>query len=139
MMEVTGEPGTMPRALNSQSTVDGLKVTLRWSERRLEVHQPQEVTVVVTTADGQPVVLEPLMGSLAHIVSFSEDRTEVAHVHPVGDPAAPMAHVEFTTPGLHRLFVQVQVGGRVATAAFGIKVNEAPPGEAATSHEGHSH
>jgi len=140
---VAGEPQSIAKAVNSQTKVEDHTFTLRWKQRPVRAGEASVLEIGVTDAGGQPVTFEPLMGASAHIVAVSEDREAFAHVHPLEDvapkPGTVAAEVEFEEPGFHRLFIQVSVGGRVLTAAFGVQVAPAAAGATGGSHAGHSH
>lgn len=77
------------------------------------------------------------MGAFAHLVGFSADRAEIAHIHPLGQEPRSAAEragptlefqTQFAAAGYHKLFAQVQIGGKSVFAPFGVEV--APAGSA---------
>lgn len=91
----------------------------------------QEVPLDFRVADrsGAPAVLEPYLGAGGHLVALREGDLAFLHVHPTDDAAAWRGGrvafaTTFPTAGRYRLFLQVQVGGTVHTAAFTQEVSE---------------
>jgi len=110
---------------------DGLRGTLTFATPpRLD--ELTSARIALTTADGQPVrALEPYMGAFAHLVGISENYVTVLHIHPHGETPKPNERggpdIEFRVrppqSGFHKLFLQVQLEGRIRTLAFGIRVS----------------
>lgn len=82
-------------------------------------------TTLAFTANrgGAAAGLQSYLGAGGHLVALREGDLAFLHVHPTDDPAAWAAgrvafETEFPTPGRYRLFLQVQTGGAVRTAAF---------------------
>jgi hypothetical protein len=81
--------------------------------------------MAIITRHGQPVTdLQPYLGAYAHLTAFHADDLAFAHLHPEGavhgnngGPALTFS-ASLPEPGLWRLFLQFQTGGRVHTAAF---------------------
>ena len=113
------------------SVVDGLTFTLSLGGAATK---GQHVTTTLTVADaaGTPFAgLEPIMGAYAHLVGFSEGGTSMLHGHPEGaepkDKAArggPMLSFDLhpQASGTHRIFLQVQKGGKVLVVPFTLVV-----------------
>jgi hypothetical protein len=101
----------------------------------------------VRDAAGAVVSVEPYMGMAAYLLVAKRDGSVFAHLHPSGSIsmaamqrfagadqhathdipldsriAVPYA---FPTPGSYRLFVQVRLGGKVATTAFDVDARSA--------------
>ncbi len=126
----TGEPISR-RATSLESTVDGLafKLTLPAELKQGETANGQ---LDIRDAKGATLEnLEPLMGAYAHIVGFSEDRSTVEHIHPLGkEPTketdrgkgALQFRLTPTKAGLLRLFAQVKVEGKERFAPFTVTV-----------------
>ena len=134
MEDIRGAGASEPisrRATSLESTVDGLafKLTLP-----AEIKQGQTANGQLEIRDAKGATLEnlePLMGAYAHIVGFSEDRSTVEHIHPLGkEPTAATDRGKGTlqfrlTPtkaGLLRLFAQVKVDGKERFAPFTVTV-----------------
>ena len=75
--------------------------------------------------------LEPIMGTYAHIVGFSEDQKTVIHIHPYGraptraeDRGGPAFAFKLHVPsaGFLRLYGQVQIDGVSQFAPFGLMI-----------------
>lgn len=145
---VEGAPSLIEKTVNKTTTVDGYTFDLKFEEEKFSAGRPHMAWVTVTGPDGKPFdKLEPVMGAFAHVVGFSEDRNEIAHIHPMGkepetadERGGPKLefHTDFKTGGYKKLFVQVQIGGRQVFAPFGVDVMH--PKNAASSHgDGHAH
>jgi len=94
---------------------------------------PAWARLIVTDPAGRPCTqLEPIMANFAHFAGFHQDGQTVYHLHAAGlkDVVDPTLRggpeVELYLPGLKagfvRLFAQVQIGGHVITAPFGISI-----------------
>ena len=129
---VAGTPSAMEKTVNSTATVAGYSFALQVVDGKITAGQPGMARLTVTGADGQPVAkLEPVMGAFAHMVGFNENRSEIAHIHPMGkEPATAEErggptlefHINFATSGYKKLFAQVQIDGKPIFAPFGIIV-----------------
>lgn len=151
---VEGAPSSIEKTVNKTTTVDGYKFDLKFEEETFSAGHPHLAWVTVTGPDGKPFhQLEPVMGAFAHVVGFSEDRNEIAHIHPMGkepetadERGGPKLefHTDFKTGGYKKLFVQVQIDGKQVFAPFGVEVLPAKAHAAGTTagtagaHE-HSH
>jgi hypothetical protein len=141
-VKVQGSPAKKDKTLNTTATAEGYRFSLTTEKNApLQAGKATTVTVRVTSTDGKDfTALEPVMGAFAHMVAFPEDLASVMHVHPMGkEPQTPTErggpelafHVEPEKAGFHKMFLQVQIGGREVYAAFGVEV--APGSAAATS------
>lgn len=118
--------------LATRADVEGLRFELIVPRSHVVVGRPTRVRLHVARRDGTPCTdLEPLMQAFAHLVGFNEDHTTVLHSHPRGAPVVDPGRrggpdleflIDTLRPGFYRLFAQVQVGGEVKTAPFGVKV-----------------
>jgi hypothetical protein len=91
---------------------------------------PSTLTFAITDADGDPVELEPYLGSYAHISAFNALSLSVTHLHPtqLADPGSPppdelTIRAAFAERGEHRMFLEFQVDGEVYTAPFTLFVD----------------
>lgn len=135
-IEVPGDPSPVKESINTESTVQGYKFSITFAETPLIEGAPVEMTLNVTGPDGKPFnQLEPLMGAFAHFVAFSEDRQNVAHIHPLGEEPTSetqrggptiKAHLNIAAAGYSRLFAQVQIDGKNVFAPFGLQIGERP-------------
>jgi len=82
-------------------------------------------------AEKVPVPLEPIMGAFAHLVTFDENRTGFAHLHPAEtdltrppDALHPELNFKVTIPaaGRYVIWAQVSLGGEEAFVPFWIDV-----------------
>ena len=72
---------------------------------------------------GREVVPEPYLGARGHLVAFRAGDLAYAHVHPAGEDGATTSYdAELPGPGTYRLFLELQVDGRVRTAPFTLEV-----------------
>lgn len=92
------------------------------------------LTLTVRRADGGKVALQPIMGTLAHLVAFDPARAGVAHLHPTltgheTDPQQPALafQINFTQPGHYRLWGQVKIDGRERYVPFDLEVPKQGP------------
>jgi hypothetical protein len=113
-MYTTGHhPG--PRGVPEPATrdrVDGLSVDLE------NGHDFAHLTV---RRGGEPVVLEPYLGALGHLVVIRVDDLSYLHVHPEEGPTPTFA-VSGLVPGRYRYFFDFKVDGVVRTAAYTVDV-----------------
>jgi hypothetical protein len=89
---------------------------------------PAMLNITVKDKDGELFRgLEPLMQAFAHLIGFSEDRTEIVHTHPMGREITAenarggpnlLFHITFPKSGYYRLFLQVRVADKVLTIPF---------------------
>jgi len=152
---VEGAPSSIEKTVNKSTIVNGYKFDLKFEEEKFSAGHPHMAWVTVTGPDGKPFdKLEPVMGAFAHVVGFSEDRSEIAHIHPTGrEPQSSDErggpgmefHTDFKTGGYKKLFVQVQIDGKQVFAPFGVDVMPAKAHAAAkavttkTDDHGHGH
>jgi hypothetical protein len=155
-----GGPAPPPQPLvpdlDSTRVVDGMRVTLRFSQPPVA---NQDILLVVSLADsatGQPIHdLQLYLGALAHVILISADLKDFLHAHPletgeVFDPSATpgrvhthdpaalakvlvgpspatlRAAVNFPRGGLYKVWVQLQRHGRVSTVPLVVRVGEPP-------------
>jgi hypothetical protein len=95
------------------ATADGLEVRLGEGASHAGAASTLSFTV---TRDGRPVAVEDYLGAKGHLVALREGDLAFLHVHPDADRLRFSA--TFPTAGRYRLFLQVQAGGTVHTAAF---------------------
>ncbi|WP_221322626.1 hypothetical protein [Actinoplanes sp. L3-i22] len=119
-VDLTAPGDYQPRLLPQptwETTVDGYTVT--------RAGEPQSgaaswLTVSVSR-NGQPVTLEPYLGSFGHLVALRQGDLAYLHMHPqAGTPAGPDVTVNADVPstGAYRLFFEFQHGGKVHLAEF---------------------
>ncbi len=140
---VAGTPAPVEKATSRKTTVAGYIFELKFEEGPPAAGQPQKARLTVTGPDGKPFAkLEPIMGAFAHFVGFSEDRTAIAHIHPLGQEPKTAAErggptlefqTDFPTGGYQKLFAQVQIDGKSVFAPFGVEVAATKPDKAAAA------
>lgn len=95
-------------------TVDGLRVELERDGNRLSF---------TAFRGDEPVVPEPYLGARGHLVAFRAGDLAYAHVHPAGESGATTTYdAELPGAGRYRLFLELQVDGKVRTAPFTVEV-----------------
>jgi hypothetical protein len=124
-------PPALAATQSLTAVVDGLTFTLSLGGAATK-GQHVMTTLTVADAAGTPFTgLEPIMGAYAHLVGFSEGGTSMLHGHPEGDEPKDKAarggpiltfelHPEVS--GTHRLFLQVQKGGKTLVVPFTLVV-----------------
>jgi hypothetical protein len=91
----------------------GLRVHLE--EGASTAGEPSELRFSVTRG-GTPVEVEDYLGAKGHLVALREGDLAFLHVHP--DERSLRFEATFPTAGRYRLFLQIQVDGRVHTVAY---------------------
>jgi hypothetical protein len=135
---MTDIPATTPggplrdTSLTWSARVEGLRYDLKFDDPVLRVGKATRAALRITHNDGTPFTqLEPIMAAFAHLVGFSENRTTIMHIHPIGiGPQSPEERggpeLEFfiypTRSGFMRLFAQVQIGGVSKFAPYNIRI-----------------
>ena len=109
----------------------------------LKALQPAFINIRVTTPSGGKAVFQPWYGALAHAIFFRQGSLDYFHTHVCGAGAANCTSalggsrisgtsttpgnlrvgVLVPVPGTWRLFLQCQVGGKILTAPFTLKVS----------------
>jgi hypothetical protein len=118
-------PVTVDHSL--EKTVDGKKVSLSVDP---QLEAGKELTLEFTLSDestNQPITdLEPYLGSIGHVVVFSEDGERYLHVHALEDQGSgPEALFETNFPksGVYKIWGQFQKDGEVFTVPFVVNVS----------------
>jgi hypothetical protein len=97
----------------------------------LRAAEPLTLRFTAERTDGGAVMLEPVMGAMAHLVAFDAERSGFAHLHPVElDPAvkpdARRTELEFklTIPraGRYTIWAQVNLAGEEVFVPFDFEV-----------------
>lgn len=102
------------------TTVDDLTVTFDGHPQVGDT----ELAFTVTRA-GEAVEPEPYLGARGHLVAFRGDDLAYSHVHPGDETDGPVRFTaSFPTPGLYRLFLDLQVDGEVRTFGFTVEVDD---------------
>ena len=110
----------------------GLIFTAKVDRLPIKADQANQLWITISDSKGTPFTeLEPIMGAYAHIAGFNLGREHIAHFHPVDpipysldDRGGPdlLFHFNFSEPGYHRLFIQVQVAGQQLFMPFDVSV-----------------
>jgi len=134
-----------PRPLpptTTADTVDGHRFTLTGATN-LKAIQARLVHVNVTEAQGKPAVFDNYYGARAHAIFFRKGSLDYFHTHVCAPGATGCTSILGATkvtgtsstpgkltvgvlvpvPGTWRLFLQVEIGGRIVTAPFTLKVS----------------
>jgi hypothetical protein len=129
---VSGQPpAKINRAVTRESNVEGYTAQLSFDSENLEVGKAIMGKVSFMEYAKPLTALEPIMGSYAHIVGFSQDLKTIVHIHPMGEePSKPtdrggpelQFHLEPAAPGFIKLFAQVKHNGRELFFPFGIEI-----------------
>jgi hypothetical protein len=137
--------GAAPQMIPLTVTTTGFDQSLEESAGRLQAdREPQHgenLTISLRTEPAEPIAalktllffeldtaegLEPFLGAWAHMLSVSEDLVDMIHAHPAiadGGPLIQM-NVIFPRPGMYRLWVQLQRGGKLNTVSFTVPVRK---------------
>lgn len=120
------------RTVSMQSTMQGLLFNLSFDNKVLQSGKIYMGKIDITDSQGLPFKeLEPIMGSFAHIVGFSDDLKTVVHIHPMGtEPTKPTDrggpelkfHIEPKKFGFIKIFVQIRLKGEEIFVPFGIEI-----------------
>jgi hypothetical protein len=134
-------PAPLPPTSQAQ-TVDGYHVTLTGATN-LRAIQATLVHVNVTDPQGRPATFQTYYGALAHAIFFRQGSLDYFHTHVCAPGAVGCTSIlgatkvtgTSSTPGkltvgvlvpvagTWRLFLQAEVGGRILTAPFTLKVS----------------
>lgn len=110
-----------------EKSVDGKKISLSFDP---QLEAGKELALKFTLTDestNQPISdLEPYLGSIGHVVIFSEDGERYLHVHALeGQGSGPEALFETTFPesGVYKIWGQFQRNGQVFTVQYIVNVS----------------
>ncbi len=108
---------------------DGYSYTLEVPKGQALLNTDVILTLTVHRADGGKVELQPIMGTLAHMVAFDPARHGLAHLHPTltGHETEPLQpslafQINFAQPGHYRLWAQVKINDRERYVPFDLDV-----------------
>ncbi|HYK74894.1 MAG TPA: hypothetical protein VEV44_17510 [Pseudoneobacillus sp.] len=109
-----------------EKTIEGKKVSLSIDP---QLETGKEVTLKFTISDhstSQPISdLEPYLGSIGHVVVFSEDGERYLHVHALEDQGSgpdALFETNFPKSGVYKIWGQFQKDGQVFTVPFVVNV-----------------
>lgn len=106
---------------------DFLEIEFDYDAPRVRRDLPVRVSIQQT--NGQPIVLESIMGDFAHMVGFDEGNRGYIHMHtiPTGRETHSPANLEFlfhgTEPGKYRLWLQFKLNGEEIFYPYDLWVN----------------
>jgi hypothetical protein len=140
-LNITGgtTPAPPPSAFAPVVKTDGYTFTVDKAPV-IKNAEPAVMAVHVAAPDGTPAVFEPWFGATAHAIFFHEGTLAYFHTHVCrpsdttcagvsaalgSSPAPGLLNVGILLPGsgTWRLFLQVQVAGKVLTAPFTLSVS----------------
>lgn len=126
----------------TEKSTDGYKITYYMPEQMKSQSEFNYSLVVEKPANNEPVQLEPYLGAMGHGVIIKEGNLDFIHTHAggmdmmnmegmsaeehaghMGEPDTMDFSTNFPEPGTYRIFTQFQVGGKVITTDYTIKVN----------------
>ncbi len=122
----------LPGTITPSATVNNLVFTTEVDP--LKLHAGKEAMLHITVKDEHGQLfreLEPIMQTFAHLIGFSAHREYLVHTHPTGRAVTSenarggpnlMFHVTFPVAGYYRLFLQVQVNGKVLVVPFDVSI-----------------
>lgn len=125
-------PGTVKETL--VITRAGFKTELRFVGGTPRVGEISVARLVFTRPDGQPMKpLEPVFGSFAYLIAFSNGAKEAIPIRPTGPAARPelpgSVEIDFrfraVAAGTCHLFAEVRINGASETLAFAFPVRSA--------------
>lgn len=139
-LDVSGKPAASKSDWKGSLTasVDGYQVKLSTANGKVQSGSLQHITGTVLKG-GQEIdanTLEDYLGAKAHVVVIGLQDKDYLHVHPDVEGKALDLHGRFAKPGIYRMWLQFQTGGKVHTADFVLDVTEGP--EMSDDH-GHDH
>ena len=119
-------PAAGPHSSRLTSSITHETAITRAGTLRAEAGHPATLTFTASLGHSA-ATLQPYLGAGGHLVALREGDLAFLHVHPTNDAAGWAAgqvafETQFPTPGRYRLFLQVQTGGAVRTAAFAQEV-----------------
>ena len=132
-VNVSGTPARAVTYSAAKTTVnvDGYEVSLRPAGEKWVTNNVLHITGLVKK-DGKPLdvtAFENYLGAKAHVVMVGLEDKGYEHVHPNVNAGAFDLHTQFAKPGIYRMWLQFQTGGKVHTADFVLNVAEGKPGE----------
>ncbi|GIE86528.1 hypothetical protein [Actinoplanes regularis] len=115
-------PKPLPAPERTTTATAGLTVTYEGTPSTRAV---QPLLMTVTGTDGKPAAVEPYLGAYGHLVVLRQGDLAYLHVHPEQQLVDGKVKFWLTapSPGDYRMFFDFQVGGRVQTAEWTLKVN----------------
>jgi hypothetical protein len=111
-----------------QTSVDGLSATVSVMPDLESLKAGQMVMLEYHLADaktGEPVELEPYLGTAGHCVILNEQADQYVHVHAVSEMSSGsnvMFHTAFPAAGKYRVWGQFQYEGKVVVIPFDVEV-----------------
>jgi hypothetical protein len=127
---------------SAQKTVGVYTIEYQWGKGPRLTSQQDVTYTLKVLKNGQPVTdLEPYLGALGHSVILKAETLDFIHTHAI-ETAAPGAHTShgtaaptnttgpdvhfmavFPSPGMYKVFTQLQHDGTVITTDYAVSVN----------------
>lgn len=126
--EERAETALAPAHGTVQTIVDGLSATISVMPDLDSVKAGQMVMLDYHLADaqtGEPVELEPYLGTAGHCVILNDQADQYVHVHAMAEMSSGsnvMFHTAFPAAGKYRIWGQFQYKGEVVVIPFDVEV-----------------
>ncbi len=111
------------------SLVGDYRFELELAKGDVRRKRDNEINLTISHVNGDPVVLQEIMGDYAHMVAFDSSKSGFAHMHPLftdidSENGVPEAGFLFYSPktGHHRIWAQVKLEGQEVFAPFDLMV-----------------
>jgi hypothetical protein len=111
---------------NLEKIVDGKKITLTFNSQLVAGEESTLMFSLIDEITNQPISdLEPYLGSIGHVVVFSEDGERYLHVHALEDQGSgpdALFETNFPKSGVYKIWGQFQKDGKVFTVPYVVNV-----------------
>lgn len=121
-----GQPADVVVDKSLEKTIQGMNVSLSIDpEPEAEKETVLKFTLTDETTNESIFDLEPYLGSIGHVVVFSEDAERYLHVHALEDQGSgpdALFETEFPESGVYKIWGQFQKDGHVFTVPYVVNV-----------------